>query len=529
MPAFQNRQQSRSEEQQEFAMTGPFGGIQSELPATQIETLGFFDANNIVFRKGTASPRPGLSMLPALPHAEPIMGIYQFYDINGLLVQGVMTPTRLYQFLGGVWTEIPGTGLSGTSTQLYSWDVLNYKLCFSQGADTLKIWDGITPTYGDVAGAPAIVKYVAEVGLHLIVISPTFPNRYYWSGVGDPTDWTGFTAGLNDEVNNLGPINFVIKINQYGFGFHQLGITQIVPTGIGLNPFAFSSAAVASIGTLAPFSVHHMDDQGREFGVHIGKDNAYAFDSSSVEPIGDNPLSDGSRRRVGARARIMGDLLLSNAITIKGYCTYVVNGQPFRSYWINIPDIGMWVLNFDEGNWTRFLYDGKVTCIGPFTNFQSAVRIMDLVGTIASQTWSPATLIQPLTLDGILLGFSDGTSGYETFGQPCELYSVITSGKLIFQDRRHSHTVKKFRLTFRDNGPVSFTLGLANEKGQSETHTFSLGSGSGDILNYIQEYKIPGLRIQYTLSIPPNTLTDVVELAPMYDEGGEQRGGLIDN
>lgn len=531
MPAFQARvQQARSEEQQEMALTGPFGGIQSELPPTQIETLGFSDANNIIFRKGSASPRPGLAALPTLPGiTEPIMGIYQFYNINGNLVQGVMTPTRLFQFLGGTWTEITGTGLHGTNTQLYSWDVLNYKLCFSQGADTLKIWDGITSTYGDVAGAPAIVSYVAEVGLHLIVISPTFPMRYYWSGEGDPTDWTSFSSGLNDEVGNLGPIQFVIKINQYGFGFHRLGITQIVPTGIGTAPFSFSSAANASIGTLAPFSVHYMDDQGREFSTHIGKDNVYAFDSSSVEPLGDAPLGDGTRRRLGARSRIMGDLLLSLTVMVKGYCTYVVNGQPYRSYWINMPNVAMWVLNFDEGNWTRFIYNKEVTCIGPFTNFQSAIRIMDLVGTIAAQTWSPATLIQPLALDGILLGFVDGTSAYETFGVACELSSSVTSGKLIFQDRRHSHNLKKFRVSFVDQGSVTFTLTVNNEKGQSEAHTFTIGSGSGDELNYVQEYKVPGLRLQYVLSIPANTFTSVSEFAPMIDMGGEQRGGLIDN
>lgn len=531
MPALKDRTQARSEEQQEMAMTGPFGGIQSELPPTQIENIGFVDVSNVIFRKGFAAPRPGQTALPALPGGvtEPIMGIYQFYNINGELIQGVMTPTHLFQFTGGVYVEITGTGLHGTSTQLYSWDVLNYKLCFSQGADTLKIWDGVSGAYTDAPGAPTVVKYVAEVGLHLIVVSPTFPNRYYWSGVGDPNDWTSFTSGLNDEVNNLGPINFVIKVNQYGFGFHQLGITQIVPTGIGLAPFNFSSSAVASIGTLAPFSVHHIDDQGREFSVHAGKDNIYAFDSSSVEPLGDAPLSDGTRRRVGARARIMSDLLLSTAILDKGYCTYVVNGQPYRSYWLNMPDVAMWVFNFDEGNWTRFLYDGTVTCVGPFTNFQTAVRIMDLVGTIAAQTWSPATLIQPLTLDGVLLGFSDGSTAYVNFSLPCEKIASVTSGKLIFQDRRHSHNVKKFRVSFVDQGSVTFTLTLSNEKGQTEAHSFTLGSGSGDELNYVQEYKIPGLRIQYILSIPANTFVNVTELAPIFDEGGEQRGGLVDN
>jgi len=43
MPGFQDRQQVRSEELYEAALTGPFGGIQSELPLTGIEAFGFAD------------------------------------------------------------------------------------------------------------------------------------------------------------------------------------------------------------------------------------------------------------------------------------------------------------------------------------------------------------------------------------------------------------------------------------------------------------------------------------------------------
>jgi hypothetical protein len=154
---------------------------------------------------------------------------------------------------------------------------------------------------------------------------------------------------------------------------------------------------------------------------------------------------------------------------------------------------------------------------------------MDLVGTIAAQSWSPATLPIALDLDGILLGFIDGVTAYNSLGVPCELAATLTSGKLIFGDRRHKHSTKKFRVSFVDQGPVNFSLQLSNESGFSETHSFSVGTGSGDVLNYIQEYKVTGLRLQYTLTIPANSPTGIVELAPMIDIGGEQRGGLIEN
>ena len=159
----------------------------------------------------------------------------------------------------------------------------------------------------------------------------------------------------------------------------------------------------------------------------------------------------------------------------------------------------------------------------------AAVRIIDLVGTIQAQTWSPATLQQNNPFQGFLLGFNDGTAGYVDFTNYSEVAASITSGKVLFKDRRHEKTVKKFRLSFIDFGPATYTITLTNNKGQTEAHSFTLGSGSGDVLSYVQEFNISGLRIQYNVSVPAGTPTAIVELAPMYDIGGEQRCGSIRN
>src|SRR5205807_3498420 len=169
MSASQQRDQLRSEEQAEFAVTGPFGGIQSELPLTEIEQLGFADSRNFIFRKGFASMRPGWTALPPFPSTpnEPIMAVADFFNINGVHIQCVLTPTKLWQFLAGGWTQITGPAFTGTSTQLFAWDVLNYQLCFSQGTDKLFLWDGVAATYVQVATSQPL-KYMAEVGLHLV-------------------------------------------------------------------------------------------------------------------------------------------------------------------------------------------------------------------------------------------------------------------------------------------------------------------------------------------------------------------------
>jgi hypothetical protein len=527
MTQLQNRDAVRSEELYEAALTGPFGGIQSELPLTEIEAFGFADVKNFLFRKGAAYVRPGWTALPPFPLTpnEPILAIADFFNALGTHIQCVLTPTKLWQFVGGGWTQITGPAFTGSAAQLFVWDSLNYLLCFSQGVDKLFLWDGIGVVYTQVATAQPF-KYVAEIGLHLVGVNPAFPQRYYWSGIGDPTDWISFSSGLNDNVSNLGPVNGLLKVGQYGFGFHQNGILQIIPTGIGLAPFDFRSIISATQGLIAPYSLDHFDDRGRELAVYLGVDNVYAFDGSSVEPIGDMPIDQ--RRRIGARSRILADVQASNVNTIYSFVTYSINGQVFRAYWLVIPNVSVWVYNFDEGNWTSFTYNKTIVSIGNFFK-NAAIRIMDLVGRIQDQTWTPATLIANNPFEGFLLGFNDGTAGYVDFTNTSEVVASITSGKLIFGDRRHEHTVKKFRLSFIDLGSTTFTITLMNQQGQTKSFSFTIGSGSGDVLNYIQEFNMSGLRFQYVVSVPALSNTAIVELAPIWDMGGEQPGGLLRN
>lgn len=529
MPAAKDREQLRSEELQEFPMTGPFGGIQSELPPTQIESLGFSDARNILFRKGTAYARPSFDILPALPSPanEPILAVPSFFNSDGVFVQCLITQTRLFQYISGTWQQITGPSFT-VGTNYFAWDVLNYKLCFSEGLDNLFVWDGVSSSYTQIASAQPF-QYIAEIGLHLFGINPGFPQRYYWSGEGDPTDWSSVSSGLNDNINSLGNINGIKKIGQYGFGFHHFGIVQIVPTGIGTDPFAFYTIVTHKPSVQAPWSLAGFTYQGQEFAAFLSDDNVYIFNGTGLTPIGDRPLDD-KGRRFGARSRILADMCAATPGKVYGFVTTAINGQVFNAYWLVFPTISVWVYNFDEGNWSVFNYSNTINCLGTFVK-RSTLRIMDLVGTIAGQSWSPATLAASTNLlaPGLAFGFNNGVVGLTDFTIPSEQPCSATSGKLIFGDRRHKHVIKKFRLSVLDQGAVTYSIQITNEEGYSQTQTFTLGNGSGDELNYIASFSISGLRFQYVVSWPANQLGAFTELAPLYDFSGEQRGGYIEN
>jgi hypothetical protein len=129
---------------------------------------------------------------------------------------------------------------------------------------------------------------------------------------------------------------------------------------------------------------------------------------------------------------------------------------------------------------------------------------------------------------GLLLGFSDGELGYTDFTNYSEVSGSITSGKCIFKDRRHNKTVKKFRLTVQDLGQVVYTVNLTNNKGVTQTKSLTIGTGSGDSISALFDFSLPGLRFTYQITVPALAPASMIEFAPIYDVGGEQRGGTVD-
>lgn len=549
MPNFQDRaQQAVGEEKFEFPIRGPFGGIQSELPPGSIETYGFNDILNLILRKGTATVRPDFTALTLMPNPqEPIDGIADFFDANGARHQMIITPTRLLQWSGGgpgSFTAIPGAAFTGPASAIFDWAVVNYKLLFSQGVDKVQVYDGIINSVGPASANAVAANHMFELNNYLIVLNTieggqAFPQRMRWTAPGDTTDWVSLSAGVLDLLNDLGPIVHGVKLFQAGYALQQFGITQIIPTGNGLNPFNLQPIASNNHGCPYPNSPAH---QGGEFIDYVGLDNVYSFDGTQATPIGDQPI-DG-RKRIGARKRILADLATVSPGSVYGYITTAINGSDYNAYWLTIPNTATWMYNHDEQNWTRFNFNKNISTIGRF-NKSGIVRIMDLVGRIQDQLWTPATLTGTAPLDGLLLGFNDGTPGYVDFTNYSAQPWSISSGQHNFQDIRHQHNVIKFRIAILDLGQIQFTLTVTgviypnpnavldnngqpittNRNKKTITKVITMGDGSGEELTRVIEVQIPGQYITWSLQGNAGVPASFVEITPIFDIGGEQRGG----
>lgn len=520
-------------------MTGPWGGIQSELPLSLIEKYGVADAQNVLFQRGVAKARPAYIPGPAFPAIpnEFVTGFADFYNALGARLQVIFTNTRVIQWnpVSRTYTVITGPALSAGSPSFTSWTVLNQKLCFTQnafpqiqgppfnvGGGQVMQYDGISGVYTLTSASSPSAVGLAEIALHLVAVNTLeggvqFPQRYRWSGVGDPTDWTSFSAGLNDILVDLGPVLGVNKLGQYGFGYHVKGIMQVLPTGIGTNPFAFIPITTVSNGIQFPYSLDKFDYQGVDCAAFVGATNVFLFNQTSVLPIGDAPI-DGNKR-VGARKRIMADVnLVNTSLTsfpgVFGCVTQSLAGNPFFGYLIPIiPKKGIWAYNFDEGNWSFWNLDP----IAP--------------GVIGKFITNLGSGYSPPSNDAVAIGNSGNLGSNGSYGVLdgtafSENGIGLKSGKLIFDDRRHDHAAKKIRVVIQDIGPCTYSMSLTNERGQSGVQQFTAGTGSGDDLTVVLSFSVPGLRLQWTLNANAGQPFSVIEVAPIFSVGGEQRGGV---
>lgn len=177
MPSFISRsEQNVVEELLEFSISGPFGGIQSEVPLDQIEQFGQIDVMNMTLRKSVAETRSGYTILPPYPDpaGEDTTGIADFYTSDDQRLQTVMTLTRLIEWDSTAqdWVDVTGTPLTGGPFDLFTWTVVNDTLCFCQGIDPIQIWDG-TGTSGPAA--PGVVTAASvNVGGTGFVLGDTF-------------------------------------------------------------------------------------------------------------------------------------------------------------------------------------------------------------------------------------------------------------------------------------------------------------------------------------------------------------------
>lgn len=512
----------------EYSIARPFNGVQGDSPVGALPNNGFWACNNVLISKNLIVTKPQYELLSL--NSGSVKMLASFEQSDGDLGLAAVVGTSLLGNTSGApsFSSITGS-LSADAGDSHNFDhaVVNHNLLFCQGVDKVQAWDG-GATFGDVDASAVAAFHLAEIGTHLVVgrtveSATEYPQRIRWTAAGDPTDWTGQNAGINDLLNKLGRITGLSESLSEGVVFHRRGITQIIRTGLGLRPFDFVPYASAGRGTRYSYTPSQF---GQEGIAYVGQDNVYLYNGSSFDPIG--------RRGVGqgAWAAIQKDLFGVSEADVKGVVVYGIAGIQTACYCIIIAGSSssvIWVYDFFGGSWFRWTVDARARSAGwlPRTSTFTSL-VPDLNGVTPHDSYThllpgPQSELLPL----ISLGLTGGDVVSYNFAGSDDAdrdWEVVTD-MLDFGWPRHTKRLNQVRIRYLDIGEESVTATVKNERGETSTDTVTIGNsaptGQARIANF--KMNISGAFHSLKLSGDGSGRVAISEITFVYVPGGEYK------
>jgi hypothetical protein len=146
----------------------PVQGVRPDIDPYDLDPTALRDAENWILRDGVFSIRPGYTEV-ALGNepAGRILGFAEYIHNDGSrkLVAGTATGWYVHDVAGNEWDDITGTALTGGVSDFVVFRVFDKAgvkyLLGTNGANTMKKWNGTAATYSDVAGAPPRARCMA--------------------------------------------------------------------------------------------------------------------------------------------------------------------------------------------------------------------------------------------------------------------------------------------------------------------------------------------------------------------------------
>lgn len=332
---------------------GPLGGINVSAPDIIIPPTDSPAMLNVILRQNYFSSRPPFTVnaLPQLP--EQCTGIASYY-VGG--VNGYFT------------LAFSNNNVYLLATSALSWGAPN---ALPAPGIFNPVWVGSVGNLYYVNGSPYVLYNLAQQATNLfgaryifelagsLLIADTFeptelPYRIRWCVAGQPTQWDPGTyvgAGFTDLFDvsdiitgtlNLGSVAYVLRLN---------GITQVTPTGNGIQPFDFNHlwAAEHGIGQYYPQGCAAYGS----VGFILAFDNIYTFTVNSFAPIGTKVMEQ-IVKDLGGPATTVYAWTLPQKFTNSLYMTYEIAIG-------NEENTIIWSYSTKDQNWMRHQVPFQIT------------------------------------------------------------------------------------------------------------------------------------------------------------------------
>lgn len=510
----------------------PLSGLDYSLPSAALPDQAATVISNLHFDKGLLARRPGYSGIGTVD-TYAVTGVAEFRKTDGTrvavrLTGGGANTGNLWQWTAGNWAKVPFTGtvndtLDGTAGDQFSMVIAEgNNFIFSQGVNNIMNWAGGS-TFGELitSGQNHSARYLAAfadriISAYTVESSVTYPTRIRWSTTSSLAAWTGAGSGINDFDQTADPITNLGVLLDSLVVYKENNIWMGQRTGDVNNPFYFIRV-VNGQGLLLPFCVI-------DIGIGhliVGEDDIWIFNGTpALEPFG------GKMRREFYK--------VLNRDAARAACGTFINET--KEIVLFIPEgtattnTGAWVLNLDNGEWTRYSLAHTVTAVGqaPYIDAADTTTWDQEVGTWdeATDTWDAGATTKVQERFGVsggdVMGFSANSLSDDGTAIVCQWESKDFDFELPFRVKQ----VLRVMVGYISTTGVNLTVSVSVDEGitwtdQAQTLT-ATGLATGR--KYF-DFTVSGQKARVKVYSSSATQTfQIAEVTIQYADVGEYYG-----
>ncbi len=385
----------------------PIGGINTDVPSTELSITESPRSKNIMFHKFGARTRNGLNELGALTNITGIpVGIWQYIKLNQTRHVVLLTTNGIFYYDSATDAWVDRNGGAGVTIDAVATDFGDGAFFPQGGTDMFIMTNGIDPIIkwagstaasptGDVEvlgglASPAITaKFVRPYRDYMLLINcqvagTNIPQRLIWSDIANPEVYSGGHAGQYDILSKGTEIKAHNMLRGILDLYMEDSIVAFVHVG-GRDVFRWE-IVVPETGLAGKRTVAEFGD----FQIFLGWDNVYIFDGTQhLQPITENKIGRGLIEAINYER-------IDNAFAVvdKKFGLYSLFVPEGTDYWPRT----RWVYDIQGQTWAKYryeLYDNILDADGNaagllggtlYRNF-TGLRWSDLVGDWANQTW----------------------------------------------------------------------------------------------------------------------------------------------
>lgn len=452
----------------------PSRGVMPDADPENVPIGALIAAENWLWHDGELRVRPGNTKIGSSVAQRPTGYIhYKHSDGNSRVVKG--TVDGWWSLSGSTWGDISGTALTGVEADLQVFRVFQKSgathLLGTNGADSMKKWDGVAATYSAVGGSPPRAR--AMMVLFDRVIIGNLLSGGTISGLAvDVSAFQDFDSGWGTVFVGLigietpGEIMVMREMGSLqGAVYKSDAVVMAIAQDIGDAPFRFETKVTNIAGPASAACVVPVSDG---FHVILASDGAVnRWDGVTYDPLGG--LVEGGK----FQAHIEKTANLTNINRAFGlydsrkkhvwfFYPEAATSDPMVGIVINLNNLSMWPARLP---WA--------VSAGGTVKTSTGITIGELTSPIGSITQTLGEMGSLNQLDRLLLGRTNGQS-HELIGDTDDSTAIpfsLRTGRHAFGNGARNKTVKKIEHRFARTPSaqnISIEIGIS-DSGEDET------------------------------------------------------------